>query len=85
MGEIEGEKMSVEEVLQNDIDALRIELDQVKDTLSTLSKEKEEATERCKEMEEYIAKMGLECRETMNMVSSSIEWGKGKNFFSLIY
>lgn len=78
MEEVEGEKTSVEEQLQNSMEILKSELSDVRENMETLSREKDEATHRCKEMEEYIAKMGLEFKETMHMVSNSIDWGKGK-------
>ncbi|KAJ8910163.1 hypothetical protein NQ315_005766 [Exocentrus adspersus] len=74
--EVEGEKCSVEEKLQNDIVALESELSETKENMEALSKEKEEAINRCREMEDYISKMGVEFKETMHMVSNSIEWGK---------
>lgn len=81
---MEGEKSSVEEELNNNLEILKSELTQVKGNLEALHKEKDEATQRCKEMEEYIAKMGVEFKETMHMVSNSIDWGKGKrSTFSL--
>ncbi|KAJ8984950.1 hypothetical protein NQ317_007819 [Molorchus minor] len=49
---------------------------ETREQLDITTKEKEEATVRCQEMEDYISKMGLDQRETMHMVSSSIEWGK---------
>lgn len=74
---MEGERTTLEQQLQNTIDDLTIELGDVKTKLETVTKEKDEAIEKQREMEEHISKMGLVNKEAMDIVSNSIEWGKG--------
>lgn len=75
---MEGERSTLEQQLQLTIDDLKVELDEVKSNLEQVTKEKDEALEKQHEMEEHISKMGLINKEAMNVVSNSIEWGKGK-------
>lgn len=78
MEAVEGERTSLEQELQNTIDDLTVELSEVKSKLNIVTKEKTEAIEKKREMEDHISKMGLVNKEAMNVVSNSIEWGKGK-------
>lgn len=45
--------------------------------LVQVTTERNEAVGKCSGFETYIARMGAECKESMNKVSYSIEWGKG--------
>lgn len=63
--------------LQNQIDDLQAELAETKSTLAETNKQKNDALNKCKEMEEHIARIGLSNKETMSLVTSSIDWGKG--------
>ncbi|CAH1160222.1 unnamed protein product, partial [Phaedon cochleariae] len=73
---IEGERSTQEESLQQQLDELSAEMERNRYALRTVTNERDLAVSKCSEMEEHIAKMGLENRETMNLVSSSIQWGK---------
>lgn len=81
---VEGERTTLEQQLQNTIDDLTLELDDVKCKLETVTKERDEAIDKQREMEEHISKMGLVNKEAMDIVSNSIEWGKG-NYTSFYF
>ncbi|XP_030745813.1 myosin-10-like isoform X2 [Sitophilus oryzae] len=78
LGAIEDQKVSTEEELRNAIEHMDTELVQTKTELAEVTVQRNEALEKCSEFEGYIARMGIECKETMNKVSCSINWGKGK-------
>ncbi|XP_057654704.1 myosin heavy chain, clone 203-like isoform X1 [Diorhabda carinulata] len=73
--EIQGERTMCEESLMSKLASLQSELETVKRELEQANAEKNEAQEKCKGMEELITKMGLDNKETMNMVSNSMNWG----------
>ncbi|CAG9827323.1 unnamed protein product [Diabrotica balteata] len=74
--EVQGERTMCEETLIDKIDALENELINIKKELVIVSKERDEAEEKCKGMEDQISRLGMDNRATMNMVTNSINWGK---------
>ncbi|XP_050501237.1 myosin-8-like isoform X2 [Diabrotica virgifera virgifera] len=74
--EVQGERTMCEETLIDKIDALEDELKNIKKELVIVSKERDEAEEKCKGMEDQISRLGMQNRETMDMVTHSINWGK---------
>ncbi|KAH1014701.1 hypothetical protein HUJ05_012543 [Dendroctonus ponderosae] len=73
---LEEAKVSTQEELQTTIEALNEELQRTKQGLEEANRAKEEAQGKCSAFEGYIAKMGFDCKEKMNQMSSSIEWGQ---------
>lgn len=59
--------------LQNQLEVTRSQLQQAKE-------EREKAIDKCKGLEEYVAKLGLEFKDNMKEVSCSIEWGTGNHY-----
>ncbi|XP_074037753.1 uncharacterized protein isoform X2 [Leptinotarsa decemlineata] len=76
LAEAKEQRFFTEETLQKNLDEVRKELEDTKEALEKMTVEKNEVTEKCKEMEDHLARMGLENKETMDMVSNSIVWGK---------
>lgn len=76
---LEEEKLTTEEQLRNTIEDLNEQLKNQQDELERIKIEKEDALGKCAAFEGYIARIGLECKEEMNKVCSSIEWGNIKN------
>ncbi|XP_076274411.1 uncharacterized protein LOC143205180 isoform X2 [Rhynchophorus ferrugineus] len=74
---IEDQKYSTEEQLRGALETVEADLMETKTRLVEVTHQRDEALEKCAEFEGYIARMGLECKETMNKVSCSINWGKG--------
>ncbi|KAL1513111.1 hypothetical protein ABEB36_002573 [Hypothenemus hampei] len=69
--------MPTEEV-ERTIDSLKEELLRTQNELEEVIAQRDNAMEKCATFEGYVARMGLECKETMNKVTTSIEWGQNQ-------
>ncbi|VEN38563.1 unnamed protein product, partial [Callosobruchus maculatus] len=74
---IQDDRSNIKEKMQEIIDDLTEKLRRAETQLEEVTKEKNDAIEKCSEMEEHMSRLGLQNRETMNALSNSVEWGKG--------
>lgn len=73
---VEGEKEHVEDELRFQIQTLQEDLKEAQEKAETLQMEKEELEQKFNDIQEHMTRMGMECKQKMEKVTYSIDWGK---------
>ncbi|CAG9854149.1 unnamed protein product [Phyllotreta striolata] len=77
LGDCKNQSVTVKDSLRSEIKRLQVEMEDLRGQLDAVTVERDEVRQRCKEMSDHISELGRENKQTMDIVSNSIQWGRG--------